>query len=159
MEDVTKNPPIYCNITPSAINQYQWNVAIRGPPESYYHGGIFFLCIRFPVDYPFKAPQVFFTTRIFHPSIDRRGRISLAILRSWRAGQTISKGYIIHICLTIILYHTNIYSVLLSICDALCEPEIDGPLMPHIANIFTTDRYRFGALAREWTEKYANYVH
>uniref|UniRef100_A0A8C9LGP0 Ubiquitin conjugating enzyme E2 D3 n=1 Tax=Pavo cristatus TaxID=9049 RepID=A0A8C9LGP0_PAVCR len=44
------------------------------------------------------------------------------------------------------------FTVLLSICSLLCDPNPDDPLVPEIARIYKTDRDK---LAREWTEKYA----
>merc|ERR1719507_1080864 len=63
-----------------------------GPPDSPYQGGVFFLTIHFPTDYPFKPPKVAFTTRIYHPNINSNGSICLDILRSqWSPALTISK--------------------------------------------------------------------
>lgn len=65
---------------------------IMGPPDSPYQGGVFFLTIHFPTDYPFKPPKVAFTTRIYHPNINSNGSICLDILRSqWSPALTISK--------------------------------------------------------------------
>merc|ERR1712096_411943 len=100
-------------------------------------GGVFFLTIHFPTDYPFKPPKVAFTTRIYHPNINSNGSICLDILRSqWSPALTISK-------------------VLLSICSLLCDPNPDDPFVPEIARIFKTDRDKYTELAREWTRKYA----
>lgn len=61
--------------------------------ESPYSGGVFFLGIHFPTDYPFKPPKVNFTTRIYHPNINSNGSICLDILRDqWSPALTISKG-------------------------------------------------------------------
>ena len=67
-----------------------------GPGDSPYSGGVFFLAIHFPTDYPFKPPKVNFTTRIYHPNINSNGSICLDILRDqWSPALTISKGKII----------------------------------------------------------------
>lgn len=47
------------------------------------------------------------------------------------------------------------FSVLLSICSLLCDPNPDDPLVPEIARIYKTDREKYNELAREWTRKYA----
>src|ERR1700733_16283768 len=72
---------------------YHWQATIMGPPDSPYTGGVFFLLIHFPIDYPFKPPKVNFTTRIYHPNINSNGSICLDILRDqWSPALTISKG-------------------------------------------------------------------
>lgn len=48
-----------------------------------------------------------------------------------------------------------LFSVLLSICSLLCDPNPDDPLVPEIARIYKTDREKYNELAREWTRKYA----
>lgn len=82
-----------------------------GPPDSPYSGGVFFLLIHFPTDYPFKPPKVNFTTKIYHPNINSNGSICLDILRDqWSPALTISK-------------------VLLSICSMLTDPNPGLPLL------------------------------
>lgn len=67
------------------------NIYVQG--DSPYSGGVFFLAIHFPTDYPFKPPKVNFTTRIYHPNINSNGSICLDILRDqWSPALTISKG-------------------------------------------------------------------
>jgi ubiquitin-protein ligase len=64
--------------------------------DSPYSGGVFFLAIHFPTDYPFKPPKVNFTTRIYHPNINSNGSICLDILRDqWSPALTISKGSLV----------------------------------------------------------------
>nr|XP_025961802.1 ubiquitin-conjugating enzyme E2 D1 isoform X4 [Dromaius novaehollandiae] len=61
-------------------------------PDSAYQGGVFFLTVHFPTDYPFKPPKIAFTTKIYHPNINSNGSICLDILRSqWSPALTVSK--------------------------------------------------------------------
>ena len=143
LQDLGRDPPAQCSAGPVGEDLFHWQVkilsilypdltmvliisttqaTIMGPPDSPYQGGVFFLTIHFPTDYPFKPPKVAFTTRIYHPNINSNGSICLDILRSqWSPALTISK-------------------VLLSVCSLLCDPNPDDPLVPEIARIFKTDK-------------------
>ncbi|KAI5996203.1 hypothetical protein PISMIDRAFT_681483 [Pisolithus microcarpus 441] len=135
--DLGRDPPSSCSAGPIGDNMFQWQATIMGPGDSPYAGGVFFLSITFPTDYPFKPPKVSFTTKIYHPNINANGSICLDILRDqWSPALTISK-------------------VLLSICSMLTDPNPDDPLVHDIAHLYKTDRARYEATAREWTRKYA----
>jgi ubiquitin-conjugating enzyme E2 D/E len=136
--DLGKDPPANCSAGPiDEKDQYHWQATIMGPDDSPYAGGVFFLNIHFPTDYPFKPAKINFTTRIYHPNINSNGSICLDILKEqWSPALTISK-------------------VLLSISSLLTDPNPDDPLVPEIAQIYKTDKPKYEATAREWTRKYA----
>ncbi|KAG5437110.1 hypothetical protein PCANB_001231 [Pneumocystis canis] len=90
--DLAKDPPSSCSAGPIGDDLFHWQATILGPGDSPYSGGVFFLAIHFPTDYPFKPPKVNFTTRIYHPNINSNGSICLDILRDqWSPALTISK--------------------------------------------------------------------
>ncbi|CAL1699306.1 unnamed protein product [Somion occarium] len=158
--DLGRDPPSSCSAGPTGDNMFQWQATIMGPGDSPYAGGVFFLSITFPTDYPFKPPKVSFTTKIYHPNINANGSICLDILRDqWSPALTISKGTSAKL---LFLTYVPDYSrdlpiriVLLSICSMLTDPNPDDPLVPDIAHLYKTDRTRYEATAREWTRKYA----
>ena len=135
--DLNKDPPTGCSAGPVGDDMLHWEATIMGPPNSSFQGGVFFLAIIIPTDYPFKPPKICFKTKIYHPNINSNGSICLDILRSqWSPALTISK-------------------VLLSICSLLCDPNPNDPLVPEIARLFKSDREKYDKVAREWTAKYA----
>jgi len=137
LQDLNKDPPAQCSAGPVQDDLFHWQATIMGPTESPYQGGVFFLNIHFPTDYPFKPPKISFSTRIYHPNINSNGSICLDILRSqWSPALTVSK-------------------VLLSICSLLNDPNPEDPLVPEIARVFKQDPKKYESTAKEWTIKYA----
>ncbi|XP_024838366.1 ubiquitin-conjugating enzyme E2 D4 isoform X2 [Bos taurus] len=125
LTDLQRDPPAQCSAGPVGDDLFHWQATIMGPNDSPYQGGVFFLTIHFPTDYPFKPPKVVFTTKIYHPNINSNGSICLDILRSqWSPALTVSK-------------------VLLSICSLLCDPNPDDPLVPEIAHTYKADREKY----------------
>uniref|UniRef100_A0A8C6MQH7 E2 ubiquitin-conjugating enzyme n=1 Tax=Mus spicilegus TaxID=10103 RepID=A0A8C6MQH7_MUSSI len=134
---ISQDPPAHCSAGPVAENMFHWQATIMGPEDSPYQGGVFFLSVHFPNNYPFKPPKVSFITRVYHPNISKNGSICLDILNSmWSPALTISK-------------------LLLSICSLLCDPNPDDPLVPEIAKVYRKDLREYNRLAREWTMRYA----
>eukprot|EP00761_Pharyngomonas_kirbyi_P011438 gb/GECH01011463.1/.p1 GENE.gb/GECH01011463.1/~~gb/GECH01011463.1/.p1 ORF type:complete len:148 (+),score=21.12 gb/GECH01011463.1/:1-444(+) len=137
LADLQRDPPLSCSAGPVNEDLFHWQATLVGPSDSPYEGGVFFLDIRFPTDYPFKPPKVKFTTKIYHPNIHSNGNICLDILKDmWSPALSISK-------------------VLLSISSLLTDPNPDDPLVPEIADLYRKDKPRFEQYAREWTRKYA----
>ena len=137
LENLSKDPPSNCSAGPTGGDLFHWGATIMAPNDSPYSGGLFFLDINFPSNYPFKPPKINFTTKIYHPNINSSGGICLDVLKgNWSPALTVSK-------------------ILLSICSLLTDPNPDDPLVPDIAKLYINDIEKYKATARAWTIKYA----
>lgn len=138
LESIKKDPPLSCSAGPEGDDIFHWTATIMGPDSSPYQGGVFYLNIVFPQNYPFKPPKVTFITKVYHPNINSSGGICLDVLKDqWSPALTIDK-------------------ILLSICSLLTNPNPEDPLVPDIANQYTNNRVAYDMTAREWTQYYAS---
>ena len=138
LKNITKDLPDNYSASLSGPDIYHWRAAIPGPSDTPYAGGLFYLDIHIPEDYPFKPPKVSFTSKIYHCNINSNGSISLDILSDqWSPALTISK-------------------VLLSITSLLSDPNPDNPLTPEIADLYKTNKIEHDRIAKEWNIKYAS---
>ena len=134
---ITKNLPSNCTAYLSGEDIYNWQATITGPSDTPYAGGVFYLNIHIPIDYPFKPPKINFENKIYHCNINSEGGISLDILQDqW------SPSFIMS-------------SLLVSITSLLSDPNPDNPIVPEIARIYKEDREKHDRMAKEWTVQYA----
>lgn len=124
--------------TPDESNARYFHVVVAGPSESPYEGGVFNLELFLPEEYPMSAPKVRFMTKIYHPNIDKLGRICLDILKDkWSPA-------------------LQIRTVLLSIQALLSAPNPDDPLANDVAEQWKINEAEAIQKAREWTRLYAH---
>ncbi|KAF3939082.1 hypothetical protein ABW19_dt0209665 [Dactylella cylindrospora] len=119
---------------------FKWNVALIGPTNSPYAGGVFTLLLTLPAEYPFKPPTLSFTTKIYHPNVsnDDKGSMCLGILRSdaWKPSN-------------------KIVQVLEMARALLEEPNVDDAVETGIAEEFKNNHDQFVKTAKQWTRQYA----
>ena len=137
LENFNNDPPTNCSAGPEGDDIFSWTATLMGPTGTPYYGGIFYLNIKFPSNYPFKPPKVSFVTKIYHPNINGSGGICLDILKeNWSPALTISK-------------------VLISICSLLDDPNPDDPLVLDIAKQYINNCEAYKITATDWTQCYA----
>ncbi|KAH9445115.1 hypothetical protein MJO28_012796 [Puccinia striiformis f. sp. tritici] len=136
-ERLVSDAPPGISAVPHDDNLRYFDVGLQGPEGSAFQGGLFKLELFLPEDYPMSPPKVRFLTKIYHPNIDKLGRICLDILKDrWSPA-------------------LQIRTVLLSIQALLSSPNPDDPLANDVAQHYKSDEAGAIELSREWTTKYA----
>ena len=123
---------------PFSNNMRYFNATIAGPKDSPYEGGIFHLELFLPGGYPMEPPKIRFMTKIYHPNIDRLGRICLDVIKDkdWSPALTIS-------------------STLISIQSLLSAPNPDDPLNNEAAAKWLSNETEALKQAKDWTKRFA----
>ncbi|KAL6704640.1 hypothetical protein ACN47E_008037 [Coniothyrium glycines] len=118
-------------------NMGLWKVVMQGPSGSSYEGGTFLLYVEMAEKYPMFAPQARFITPIYHPNINRHGRICLSLLdRNWAADMS-TKELI-----------DSIYALLL-------QPESSDPINTVVTLDFHWDAVQFKEEVQRHIAKHA----
>ncbi|KAF2789615.1 hypothetical protein K505DRAFT_341133 [Melanomma pulvis-pyrius CBS 109.77] len=114
-----------------------WKIVMQGPPGSSYASGTFLMYLEMGDDYPRAPPQGRFITPVYHPNINRHGRICHSILdRNWTIDTTNSDVI------------NTIYSLLL-------VPEFSDPINAVVTLNFYWDEVQFKEEAEKHIAKYA----
>ena len=139
-ESKSKEVIVNVDVNPSSMLGPHY-ITIKGPQKTPYQDGLFKLSVKFSQEYPFKAPEIVFLTKIYHPNINSSGIICLDILKDQWSGAL------------------RLHKVILSISSLLDNPNPDDPLFPEAANMYKTNREGFNEKVIEYVNKYAKPTH
>ena len=149
-KDINRNPIANCGVTVGLFDESnfrKWRVSLLGPRDTSYKGGLFYLSIDFPNEYPLKAPEVCFITPIYHVNVNPKapkfqgaeplGHVCISTLNWWKPEYTMREVL------------TNIFALFY-----LGNP--DSPYGLDRANEYRNNRAVYEEKIRKFTRKYAN---
>eukprot|EP00920_Eleutheroschizon_duboscqi_P041754 GHVT01100304.1.p1 GENE.GHVT01100304.1~~GHVT01100304.1.p1 ORF type:complete len:157 (+),score=20.62 GHVT01100304.1:764-1234(+) len=136
-QNLAADPPPGITAAPDPNNYRHFKIKMYGPHGTPYEEGLYRLELFLPEQYPMEPPKVRFLTKIYHPNIDKLGRICLDILKDkWSPA-------------------LQIRTVLLSLQALLSAPEPDDPLDPTVAEHWRDNRKGAEEKARQWNSTFA----
>ena len=149
-KDINRNPIANCGVTVGLFNDddiLNWRVSLLGPKDTSYKGGLFYLSIHFPNEYPQKPPEVCFITPMYHVNINPKaprfagseslGHVCISTLNWWKPEYTMREVL------------TNIFALFY-----LGNP--DSPYGLDRADEFRNNRSLYEEKVKIFTRKYAS---
>ena len=138
---------IGCTFALVENNYYKWKITMIGPKDTSYEGGLFYININFPQDYPKHGAEFKFLNKIYHLNVDFSkdfGHICISNLNEWRStGKVEGKP-----C----------YGVKQALFDIFClfhNQGIDSPYDEKMALQYRDHPEEFNEIAKKWTEEFA----
>jgi ubiquitin-conjugating enzyme (huntingtin interacting protein 2) len=130
------------------------HASFPGPPDTPYEGGTFVVDIKIPQEYPFRPPQMFFKTKLWHPNVSSQ-TVCIAVCED-----SLTNTFQGAICLdtlgTAWSPVLTIKSALLSLQSLLSTPEPKDPQDAEVASMLMKNPEQFQKVAREWAIKHAH---
>lgn len=85
VEEVEEVPTLSMPNLNDKIDHQAWRVQQIGPPGTPYEGGVYEWEVTFPKDYPFKPPQTFLKTEVYHVNLTMANKRALRAT-AWFSG-------------------------------------------------------------------------
>ena len=146
-KELNQNPLANIGLTvglAEETNIFEWFITLIGPKDSIYKGGMFWLKVKFPENYPESPPQILFITPIYHLNVNSSSKSGIPLgtiycnsLNYWKNYYTIKK---VIPEIFVLLYKNN----------PDCGYDIERN------EEFQNNRKLFEENARFFTKKYAN---
>jgi ubiquitin-conjugating enzyme (huntingtin interacting protein 2) len=176
IKEIRKDKNAGITVDQDASNPKHLTGTIQGPADTPYAGGLYYVDIVIPNEYPFAPPKMKFTTKGWWLLIS----ICLAlfccfIVTDWC--MIVLPPLVLYLLYILVVWHPNISSqtgaicldilkdqwspaltvktAMLSLQALLCSPEPDDPQDAEVANMYKADRETFNNTAKFWTECYA----
>ena len=145
--DINYNPILNIGAAvglPDENNLFEWRLSIIGPRDTPYNGGLFYLTLKFPENYPSYPPKVTFDTPIYHINVasigdeyTSLGEPTLSILRAWSP-------------------NFKVRDIIISIYSLFYMNNIDCELSNVMTEEFKNNKSLYEEKIKYFTRKYAN---
>ena len=139
LKNLSNKPVFNCVVVANDSNIRKWTVHMPGPNGSPFESGIYELSFEFPDNYPFKAPDVKFVTKMYHPNIKQdTGEICMDVFASsWSPTQKVA-------------------DILEKLVSLLASPSTSSPLEADICKEYMNNPKQYEKKVRDFVKKYAN---